>query len=319
MTTPEQVATLIELMQQQNQHLTTLMQQQQNQRISRGDKTKKPDRPVINAGIDDREWAVFIDTWSRYKNMIGVNADEGDNAGIIRMELRTACSTEVNRMLFEFVGSETLNMSSEEEMLEHIKSVAVKQTHPEVHQTSFNLMKQEQGETITHYVSRLKAKAFLCKFEVTCHEHDPPVTISYAENMVAQRLVAGLANVDHQRKVLSEAATLRTLTEKIKRLQVLETTEESAFVLHGAAAPTLTPASEASACRSRYKREITQTKTKNSNSNKAANRKDANAATTEPPLAQGGVSQGPWEIGGTRVRDFRSPQALPGLLRPFRH
>ena len=194
---------------------------------SRG-KSKKPDRPIINAGIDDREWALFIDTWTRYKSMIGV---DGTDVVVVRQELRTACSTDVNKLLFEFVGATTLNACTEAELLGHIKSVAVKTVHKEVHQMAFNKMMQNQGESITNYVARLKSKAFLCQFEIRC-TCNPPVNVSYAEEMVSQRLVAGLSNPDHQRKILSEAATLTPLAEKVKRLQILETTEESATVLH---------------------------------------------------------------------------------------
>ena len=35
-------------------------------------RSKRPDRPVINAALDDREWALFEDTWVRYKTMINV-------------------------------------------------------------------------------------------------------------------------------------------------------------------------------------------------------------------------------------------------------
>lgn len=266
MATPVQVAAIIDIMQQQSQQVATLLANQQNQQQQpqqvqqqppqgneRVIRTKRPDRPLINSGIDDREWMLFTDTWSRYKTMIG--AQDGD-ADTIRMELRTACSTDLNKMLFEFVGPETLNTCSETEMLAHIKSIAVKETHPEVHQTSFNLIKQEQGETITHYVARLKAKAFLCKFEVPCTCCTPPQPISYAEKMVAQRLVAGLANLDHQRKILAEAPTLTTLALKVKRLQLLETTEESASVLQRHPTPTQpSETTEASVSRSRYKKE----------------------------------------------------------------
>ena len=62
--TTEQVAALIALMQQQQADNTG------GTKI----KTKRPDRPVINAGINDREWALFDDAWSRYKKMVGVTA-----------------------------------------------------------------------------------------------------------------------------------------------------------------------------------------------------------------------------------------------------
>ena len=172
------------------------------------------------------------------------------NVAVVRQELRTACSAEVNKLLFEFVGATALNECTEAELLGHIKSVAVKTVHKEVHQMAFNKMSQNQGESITNYVARLKAKAFLCQFEIRCPTCDPPRCNSYAEEMVAQRLVAGLNNPDHQRKILSEATTLTTLADKVNRLQILETTEESATVLHQTPVP-----SEAAAQHSAYKRE----------------------------------------------------------------
>ena len=225
--TNEQVAALLTLLQDQ----MTLMKEQQQNNPGAGDnmatKAKRPDRPVINAGIDDREWALFLDTWSRYKQMIGAT-----DVAVIRMELRAACSTDVNKMLFEFVGPEVLNECTEEELLAYIKSIAVKQVHHEVHQMNFHMMRQDEGEKITRFVARLKSQACLCRFSVKC-SCDPATTVSYADQMVAQRLVAGLRNVDHQRKILAEAETLTTLEAKVKRLQLLETTEESAGILRG--------------------------------------------------------------------------------------
>ena len=239
MATAEQVTQLIQLMQQQ----VTILQQ----RTGGDAKAKRPDRPVIDSDIDDREWELFLDTWSRYKTMAGVTTVDN-----VRMELRAACSTEVNKMLFEFVGPTTLADCTEAQLLAHIKSVAVKQVHHEVHQMNFHLMTQQDGESITHYVSRLKAQAFLCKFEVQC-TCDPASTVKYADQMVAQRLVAGLCNVDHQRKILAEAATLVTLDDKIKRLQLLETTDKSAGILHQSPAPPRP--SEAASQRSQYKKD----------------------------------------------------------------
>jgi hypothetical protein len=209
--------------------MTLIKQQQENPNVgdNTGTKAKRPDRPIINAGIDDREWALFLDTWARYKLMIGAT-----ELTMIRMELRAACSSDVNKMLFEFVGPDILNACTEEELLAHIKSVAVKQVHHEVHQMNFHMMSQDDGEPITRFVARLKSQAFLCQFSIKC-SCNPGTTMSYADQMVSQRLVAGLRNVDHQRKILAEAGSLTTLEAKVKRLQLLETTEESAGILRG--------------------------------------------------------------------------------------
>ena len=129
----------------------------------------------------------------------------------IRDELRSACSNEVNKLLFEYVGATRLNACLESDLLAHIKSVGVKDTHKAVHRVEFDKMFQNDGETITRYVSRLNAKAFLCEFEIQC-SCTPQQVWSYAEERVSERLLAGLRNQEHQAKILNEAATLVTLT-----------------------------------------------------------------------------------------------------------
>ena len=251
MATTEQVAQLIQIMQQQNEMLIAQrtgagadVEANAGGEPARNSKARKPDRPVVNADIDDREWALFEDTWSRYKDWVG------GNVASIRSELRFACSPEVNKMLFEFVGPQTLNTCTETELLAHIKSIAVKQVHHEVHQMTFHGMFQQEGESVTRWCARLKAQAFLCQFETQC-PCTPATVVSYADKMVAQRLVAGLCNLEHQRKILADAATLTTLDSKVKRLQLLETTEQSAELLHQSSK--FKP-SEAAAQRSQYKK-----------------------------------------------------------------
>ena len=204
MSTPQQVQTMLDLMAQQMTQLTALATQNQTLRTKAvtpttptpivaplvpgggNTRSRRPDRPAIEANIDDREWSLFLDTWSRYKTMVGlVTADD------IRLELRAACSSEVNKLLFEFVGPHTLNVTDEEMLLGHIKSVAVRTVHKEVHRLKFVKMTQSDGETITHFVARLKSQAALCQFTVKCETCDHAPQISYADDMVAQQMVAG--------------------------------------------------------------------------------------------------------------------------------
>ena len=85
-----------------------------------------------------------------YKDMIGVKSTAERDAATIRMELRSSCSPDVNKMLFEFVVPDVLNQCTETVLLTHIKSVPVKEAHPDVHQLEFEKMSQETGESITH-------------------------------------------------------------------------------------------------------------------------------------------------------------------------
>ena len=218
-------------------------------RVGQGHKSKTPDRPVINRDIDDREWALLLDRWERYKDMCSITPDDISS---IRLELRASCSDDVDKLLFEFVGPTVLKDCTESQLLEHIKSVAVKHTHKEVHRMEFDRMVQEE-ESVVNYVARLKSKAILCQFLITgtCTANgcNSSVPLSYAEDMIATRLVSGLRNQEHKRKVLVEAATLTTLDAKVKRLQVLETTDFSTSALK--TTPPVT--SESAAAKSQYK------------------------------------------------------------------
>ena len=71
-------------------------------------------------------------------------------------ELRTTCSPNVNRLLFQLLGSETLNIATEEQLLQ-IRLVAVKGLHKEVHRHTFHNIRQQEGEGITHFLARLQS------------------------------------------------------------------------------------------------------------------------------------------------------------------
>ena len=212
----------------------------------RGNATEKPKRPNIEVGIDDIDWAVFEDSWKRYKKMTAIEGDEQ-----ICLELRAACSIEVNKLLFEFVGADILNDPSltEEQLLKHIQAVAVRSIHKEVHRMNFGSLQQNDGESIMDFVARLKSQASLCDIMVTCA---CAKKISFANEMISQKLTAGISNPNHQSRILSEADTLTTLDSKISRLMGLETTDDATHQMK----PIITASvGQNAAIRSNYKRE----------------------------------------------------------------
>ena len=139
----------------------------------------------------------------------------------IRNELRSSCSPKVNEVLFNFVGPESLDNANEQDLMRYIKSVAVRAVHPEVYRQQFFTLKQSDGESVTTFVSRLKAHAMLCEF--TCQNDS--CTTSYSPDMVKSQLIAGTRNPSHQSKVLAEMEVLKTLDQVINRLLALESTE----------------------------------------------------------------------------------------------
>ena len=149
-----------------------------------------------------------------------------------RNELRSSCSPTVNRLLFNFVGAETLNSCTEQQLLQHIKSVAVKRIHKEVHRQHFHSLQQSEGESVTHYLAKLWSQASLCDFRVKCSNESCQAQVSFSKEMISGQLITGLANMDHQGKVLAEADSLTSLQVKFNKLVSLETTDQATCRLH---------------------------------------------------------------------------------------
>ena len=129
-------------------------------------------------------------------------------------------------MLFNFVGPESLQVASEDQLLDFTKSVAVKAVHPEVYRQHFFKLQQSNDETIKSFISRLKAQAILCAFQCKGKCYSECIS-SYAEDMIQSQLIAGMRNSSHQTKVLSEKATLVTLETLAAGLLTLEATERA--------------------------------------------------------------------------------------------
>ena len=99
------------------QQNTTLLQQQQQQgqqtintTVNRPDTRSKakPERPTIKQNSTEGEWGLFLDCWTRYKQMCKLT-----DPSEIRNELRCTCAAEVNRLLYDLIGPTILNACTE--------------------------------------------------------------------------------------------------------------------------------------------------------------------------------------------------------------
>ena len=140
----------------------------------------------------------------------------------IRNELRTACLLDVNRLLFQLLGPETLNLATEEQLLHQIRLVAVKGLHKEIHRHTFHIIRQQEEESIRHFLAKLQSQARLCEFTIKCTNGSCQQQVNYSEDMVAGQLVAGLLNTEHLGKILAETNILTTLEQKFHRLVSLD-------------------------------------------------------------------------------------------------
>lgn len=114
-------------------------------KCSKGGQSQKTQKdPLLNSELMD--WALFVNSWNRYKEMCGLT-----NPAKICKEIRIACFTEVNRLLFSLMGAETLNTTTQQQLLCQIRLAAIKGLHNEVHSTIWN-----KGGKVSHLLARLQ-------------------------------------------------------------------------------------------------------------------------------------------------------------------
>lgn len=103
---------------------------------------------MMGPDTTDCNWVKFIDTWTHYKEMC-----EPMYPSVIRNKQRTASTPEVNRLLFDLVGAETLRSTTEQQLLWLIQLVAVRGLNKEVQRQNFHSMRQKEGESLMHFFS----------------------------------------------------------------------------------------------------------------------------------------------------------------------
>lgn len=179
---------------------------------------KKPEPPTIGLNSNENQWAFFMDEWDEFKRRCKLLTPDD-----IRSELRAACSEDLRRELFDFVGGKTLKTISETDLLKKIKTLAVKGSNKAVHRKQFYAMLQDQGQPVQAYVAKLRGKADHCQFVLKCSSEACNHQVnSYAESMVEDQMVTGCADPDIQEEVLAKDAQLTSFQAKFDLIQALE-------------------------------------------------------------------------------------------------
>merc|ERR1712055_341122 len=116
-------------------------------------------------------------------------------------------------------------------LLNEMKKIVVKHQNPAVYVEEFLTTKQEAGEGVRHYYSRLKGISNRCGFVVTCvccKKKDKTcceAEVSYADNITKFKLVSGLADSDIKEDALGLEVT--TLEGIVKAIEVKESAKEA--------------------------------------------------------------------------------------------
>lgn len=223
--------------------------------------TKKPDRPVISLNMSEAQWSFFLDEWRIYKNQANIITD----AQIVP-ELRSCCTIELRRSVFDFVGSSELETITADQLLTAIRQCAVRGKSVAVHRHEFYSARQAHGQHLHEYVAGLRAKAEQCQFVTKCPNTAVCTqTVSYAADMVSDQMVIGCYDTDIQGEILSKSSTLTTFQLKFDAMQALETGKEARNEL---TKHNMTPSLPSVAAQSEYKKSKSANRAEKNNNQK---------------------------------------------------
>ena len=126
----------------------------------------------------------------------------------------------------------TLNSSTEQVVLNSIKSLAVRAENILVARVQLGQIRQDRDEPVRAFAARLRGQASVCAFTVECG-CNPPAVVSYSGYMVRDALIRGIEDEEIRLDILGQAKQDLTLDEALQFIEARESGKRSALQLNG--------------------------------------------------------------------------------------
>ena len=154
----------------------------------------KVDRPELEDGIEEEAWNGFEQSWTIFVRANAVTADD------LAVQLYSCCKPSLKQKVTA-VHPDFLDQDADN-LLPILKALTVTPVARTVKQNNLLHMKQDPGETVRTFFSRVKSTAITCRFKKLCpHRHAPPqpgveapnaVEIDYTNEMIRHVILSGL-------------------------------------------------------------------------------------------------------------------------------
>ena len=187
-------------------------------------KVEKVHRPSINAGTSAADWDYFEARWADYVEATNI-------AGRTRVvQLVECCGEELRRDLTRNVTG-TLAGKSEQELLDSIRQLAVREESPMVARAELHSMIQGHDEAVRVFGARVRGQANVCKYTIKCKNcsHD----VNYTDHMIRDVISQGLADKEIQLELLGSDNQTPSLEETLLFIEKKESGKRSANRLSG--------------------------------------------------------------------------------------
>ena len=205
---------------------------------TRPEKVKRPD---ISSACTPEDWGFFSEMWSEYKDTTKITGQE------LITQLTNCCDKQLRQDLFRYYGP--TSGKTENDVFSAIKNLAVKKENLTVARYKLIGSKQDRDEPIRKFVARLKGLASICKYTKTVPAPEDTVTVDFADNIIRDVLVKGIADITIQNEVLGLEDQEKDLDTLIALIEAKEAGRHSSDHLSGT--------HSAGAVRSTYKRQQT--------------------------------------------------------------
>ena len=163
----------------------------------------KLDPPTIATGCDPDQWSAFTRQWDMYKTGMTITAN------VLPTALFYCCDTNIRDL-----QGDVANMT-EEDLLNAIKRLAVKEESTLVQRIKLNRMTQSPGSNVRTFLASLRGQASLCQYKATCKEPGCDYTFDYSDETIKENLVRGIADPEIMSDLLGDTKTDRTLEETV--------------------------------------------------------------------------------------------------------
>ena len=190
----------------------------------------KVDRPELSDGIDEEEWNTFVQSLSIFNR--ANNVGPGD----LGVQLYSCCKPSLKQKLTA-VHPDFLDRPSND-LLVLLRALAVIPVAKTVKQHEFLQMKQEPGDSVRTFHSKVKSKAVTCGFKKLCaHPHAPlqeggaapgDIQVDYTNEMIKHVILNGLYDEEIRREIFGNARIDdMEVTELITLIESKETARDA--------------------------------------------------------------------------------------------
>ena len=142
-------------------------------------KVENVKRPTITSGGSNEEWEYFITRWNDY-----VDATQIDGKKKV-IQLLECCDEDLRRDITRLAGGSLVD-KSEKDVLQSIKSLAVREENSMVARVQLHNMTQDHNEGMRSFSARIRGQANVCKYVMKCPGCDN--NVSYMDNVLRDRV-----------------------------------------------------------------------------------------------------------------------------------